>query len=112
MALSIGVRSASISPVSIAAAMSSTEKRVPVQSFSALRLPAPIYCPIMMVAPEVMPKTMLVISIVTCPPMFTPDILTVPANCPTIIMSATLYSACTRLEIINGMANSKSCLPT
>jgi len=53
--------------------------------------PAPRYWPISTVPPMQSPTMVLVRINVICPPIVTPDMLSLPQKFPTISMSATLY---------------------
>ena len=108
----MGTRRKIINAVMTAPAMSSVVISVAVTSSMLLRSCRPMAWAIRMVPPVHRPTTILVRIKVIWLPMFTPDILMLPAKLPTMSISATLYRDWIRLEARKGRANKISCRVT
>ena len=102
----------SITTVITAAAMAYRENMVPMVSFTSSCRFAPINWAIITVPPTARPLIRLITRMVTCPPTPTAEVPIGPLNCPTISISAMLYSACSRLEAKNGSENFSRCRVT
>lgn len=107
----MGRQAAITSTVSTSAAMSTKPSMVESRRLISPYLPRPKCPPIMAAPPFATATTITSTTFVTCPAVPTALMPAAPVTCPSITMSATLYTACRRLMISIGSANSSSFLP-